>query len=316
PIGVIAEANNIRNPRLIRVGQTILVPNKWNRGFKSTANYPIGELVIHLVRRGETLSHIARKYGTTVSSIMRWNNLKSAKKIFPNQRLKVYAGLTSKEITPQIDTAQINNAKKDQSGRYIIHKVRRGENLWLISRKYGVTISSLMKWNNIRYANRIKPGQPIKVYLERVALSSKKNSTVQRTESKNSSTNETIIYKVKKGDSLWSISKKYGVSIENIKRWNNLKYSNRLMPGDELRINLAESDSSESSSTKVRIAKNENESTGYIIHKVKKGETLWVIAKRYGVSIANIMEWNNIRSARKLRPSQKLKIYKKEFLSS
>ncbi len=297
PVAVIAAANNIRNPRLIRVGQTILMPNKWSKEFSSPSGYSSGELAIHLVRRGETLSHIAKKYGTSVSSIMRWNNLTSARRIYPNQKLKVYAGLTSSGTkVKKVNATDLSNSKADESGKYITHSVRRGENLWLISKKYGVSISGLMKWNGIRYANKIRPGQSLKVYIESKPQSSgKKYASSQNPTTSPQKTEKGRIHIVRKGDSLWSISKQYGVSVNNLKKWNGLLYSNRITPGDKIRIF--------SSMTSGNM-------DNYIVHNVRKGENLWVIARRYGVSIANIMEWNNISSASKIRPSQKLKIYK------
>jgi membrane-bound lytic murein transglycosylase D len=114
-----------------------------------------------------------------------------------------------------------------------IHRVRSGEFLGLIARKYGVRVSDIKKWNGLR-SNNLKIGQRLSIY--------PRNSTVSVTSSTNKpTTSEAVsgdskIYTVRSGDSLWSISQKFpGVSVQNIKDWNGISGS-KLKPGMKLKV--------------------------------------------------------------------------------
>jgi membrane-bound lytic murein transglycosylase D len=113
-----------------------------------------------------------------------------------------------------------------------IHKVRSGEFLGLIARKYGVRVSDIKKWNGLR-SNNLKIGQRLSIYPKGQIIATATSSKVAST--KSISGNITT-YVVKSGDTLWGISKKFpGVSIQNIKDWNGISGSN-LKPGTKLKI--------------------------------------------------------------------------------
>lgn len=112
------------------------------------------------------------------------------------------------------------------------YRVRSGDNLGKIARQFGVRVSQLKQWNGLR-SNNIRIGQHLTVYKRR-AVSSTKMASNDQPKSTTSSSSKT--YKVRSGDSLWSISKKFpGVSIENIKEWNDISGTN-LKVGTTLKI--------------------------------------------------------------------------------
>ena len=107
------------------------------------------------------------------------------------------------------------------------YRVVSGDNLGKIARQHGVRVSQLKQWNGLR-SNNIRIGQRLTVYRTQPRTSPAKSisSTISKTSSKNIS-NATKTYKVRSGDSLWSISNKFpGVSIQNIKDWNDISGSN------------------------------------------------------------------------------------------
>ncbi|MDO7172144.1 LysM peptidoglycan-binding domain-containing protein [Mariniflexile sp. AS56] len=113
------------------------------------------------------------------------------------------------------------------------HRVRSGEYLGLIARKYSVRVSDIKKWNGLR-SNNLKIGQRLTIYPRNssgsVSSSSKKTTTSKAI----SSSSKT--YTVRSGDSLWSISQKFpGVSVQNIKDWNGISGS-KLKPGMKLKV--------------------------------------------------------------------------------
>jgi membrane-bound lytic murein transglycosylase D len=121
--------------------------------------------------------------------------------------------------------------------------------------------------------------------------------------------NNSIRYRVKNGDFLGKIANKFRVRVSDIKRWNALKNSN-LKIGQRLTIfsKKVSSSPTETTSKKGATAIAEGE---YKVYTVKKGDSLWTISKKFkDVSIDEIKKWNNIWSAKSLKPGTKLKIYK------
>jgi len=159
----------------------------------------------HRVRRGETLSHIARRYGTSINAIMRSNNLRSANRIWPGQRLKVP---TSKGGGSVASTTSFNPA----SGT---HTVRRGDSLYSIARAYSTTVDRIRRDNNLS-SNTIHPGKELKV------------AAGSRTDLKR--------YTVKKGDNPGAIASRHGVSLSALLRTNGLSSRSTIFPGQVLAI--------------------------------------------------------------------------------
>nr|WP_238528019.1 lytic transglycosylase domain-containing protein [Aquimarina agarivorans] len=109
----------------------------------------------------------------------------------------------------------------------IRYRIRSGDYLGLIARKFGVRVSQIKKWNGLRN-NNIRVGKHLTIYPRRATVYA---STKKKAIKVSSNT-----YVVKSGDSLWSISQKFaGVSVENLKRWNNIS-GNRLKPGMRLKL--------------------------------------------------------------------------------
>ena len=122
-----------------------------------------------------------------------------------------------------------------------------------------------------------------------------------------------IRYRVKNGDYLGKIANKFGVRVSNIKRWNRLK-SSRLKIGQRLYIYPKKVPFTSSKSSKNKNFKKSTSTTKkevFQLYEVKKGDSLWSIAQKFkGISSQQIKKWNNIWSAKSLKPGLKLKIYK------
>ena len=123
-------------------------------------------------------------------------------------------------------------------------------------------------------------------------------------------------YRVRKGDVLGKISAKYNVSVAAIKQSNKLR-NNLIHPGDILLIpSLGSKPTSinkkkkKAKNTKVATTKS-NRDNGGVKHRIRSGDTLWEIAKRYGVKVADISRWNSIRPSQTLKLGEVLLIYRK-----
>lgn len=177
---------------------------------------------IHVVRSGENLGLIAQRYRCSVRNLKSWNNLRS-NTIYPGQKLVVYApGYTGSRTTAtSTKSTDISNRSQDY------HIVRNGENLGLIAQKYKCSVSDLRKWNKLS-GNTIHPNQKLLVYAPKKAPS----TTIS-----NSGGSSYVYYTVRKGDTLWDIAKLYdGVTVDQIKKLNNIRNTKRLKPGQKLKV--------------------------------------------------------------------------------
>lgn len=176
------------------------------------------ERSIHFVRSGENLGLIAQRYHTSVSRLKSWNGLRNSN-IYPGQKLIVYSPGNS-PATPSVKSQNITTT----TGSY--HQVRSGENLGLIAKKYGISVSQLKAWNNINN-NLIKPGQRLRIKAE----SEQKPSTA-----KVLGKGEIIYHTVRSGDTLWDIAKEYNSTIEILRELNQLGNSSKLKLGQKLKV--------------------------------------------------------------------------------
>lgn len=176
----------------------------------------------HIVRSGENLGLIARKYNVSVRQIQQWNNMRSTT-IHPGQRLVVFPPANYTYVPSSSSSG--TSSKSAPTGT---HTVRSGENLALIAKKYGCTVNEIISWNNLK-SNTIYVNQKLKVSGGQTATAS--SNTAKGSDGK------FIYYTVKKGDSLWNIAQQHqGVSVEDLRKWNNLSNSSKLQVGQKLKI--------------------------------------------------------------------------------
>jgi membrane-bound lytic murein transglycosylase D len=205
--------------------------------------------VNHLIRRGETLSQIARKYGVNISEIKRFNKIRGTfiregqVLVIPYPQNKQYARVLAKQSAVYASQYQpVRKPLGSVPGREKhIHVVNKGQTLWEIANKYGVEISQIRSWNGLGNSRTIYPNQKLNIWLPSGVVPAKTSKQNQETASsvdvplKQSEDNRVIIYTVKQGDTLWDIASRYQVSIRDIKIWNK-RQSNLIRPGDELKI--------------------------------------------------------------------------------
>lgn len=181
------------------------------------ASFGYGEVIklYHTVKKGETLIAIAKEYGTSVSEIKRLNNLRS-------NLIKAGEKLVVKKIVRKKRKDSSNSKKYSKNNstsavwgyETIYYRVRKGDSLWKISKKYGVSISSIKKLNGLK-SSRIKPGMRLKIKVPRKVPKVDKIKPIIGTGQK-------IFYKVKKGDTLEKVAEKFGITPEEIKKYNLL----------------------------------------------------------------------------------------------
>jgi membrane-bound lytic murein transglycosylase D len=167
------------------------------------------------VRSGDNLGVIAQRHHMRVSELKRLNGLRS-NTIYPGQRLIIYNNGAGSSRSSSGSSSRSSSSSSNNT----YHKVRSGENLGLIAKKYGCSISQLKSWNNLSKST-IYPGQKLKV---------------SGSSSSSKSTTQSFSYTIKTGDNLWDLAKKYDCTVEEIKKLNNFRNANSLRPGQKIKI--------------------------------------------------------------------------------
>lgn len=176
----------------------------------------VSEQRTHTVRSGETLGSIAKKYGVTVKQLQTWNHLKSTN-LKIGQRLAIY--------TSGAPASSPGEAPVARATRTTTHTVQKGETLGSLANKYKCSVTDLKEWNNLK-STSLQIGQKLRVYPPEQAQA----STVK-------SNGKVVFYTVKQGDTLWDIARRFdGVTVEQIKKLNNLGVNARIVPGQRLKI--------------------------------------------------------------------------------
>lgn len=211
----------------------------------------------YVVKKGDTLYSIASKFDTTVSKIMQLNNLKTPSLAIGQQLLIPVAHLPSTD--------------------YAIYTVKPGNNLYSIAKKYNVSVDSIKSLNNLT-SDILSVGQQLKIPLTITPPEDSKR------------------YTVKPGDTLYSIAKNFGMSVDELISLNNLQ-SNTLSIGQQLIVNQNTSGSTNSTiplgSTCYGTGYKE---PTYITYTVKRGDSLYTIAKKYNTSIEHLKLLNDLNN--------------------
>lgn len=298
--------------------------------------------IAHTVKKRETLGTIAKKYGIPKTLLAESNKLNLTQRIAAGRVLRIPVAASSKAYASSFaDEPAPKRSSRSKKTAYSVaqstrgkskvsYRIRKGDTLSQIADLYNARVSDLRLWNEIPYGTAIRVGEVLSVWVakdlakdyaridkmsdeERFAsLQSPVTGTKSNRHPVKAGTYWTR-YEVQKGDNLGAISSRYGVSVEDVRRWNGLR-SNAISRGQNLEI-LIEDQSTVSRRTVAAQAapaaqKNApaDAKKGVVSYKVKKGDTLHSIASSFGVSIAKLQTWNKIRGS-KIHIGQELLIY-------
>jgi len=241
------------------------------------------------VRRGDTLWVLAKKHRTSVARLAYWNRIKTSAVLRVGRRLKVY--------TPTWNVFQKVAALPKTKRRVVASKnrntlrVRRGSTLSHIALRYGVSVQQLMAWNNLSRPEALRAGQRLRVKL----LQKKKTQTV-------ASRNGDSI-RVRRGTTLSGIALRHQVSVRKLLAWNNLRHPKALRAGQWLRVKPPRQATDSTSATSSQPAVQQHH---HKVIRVRRGDTLWSLARRYDTSVKTLLALNDLKSARHLQINQEL----------
>ncbi len=181
---------------------------------------------IHTVGKNENIKTISRRYKCSVSDIKVWNNLR-------NNSLRY-----GQKIIVEVPFNESQNNKVDAVKMPVanngFYTVQDGDVLGNIASIYNCTVDDLKTWNNLT-DNLIKPGQQLKVKAPVKTKTASQTQNTTKTTTQTTNTTKVIYHTVQKGDTLWSIASKYNISIDELKKNNNIK-NNSLVVGEKLKI--------------------------------------------------------------------------------
>ena len=277
----------------------------------TVANASMSSLVTHLVTQGETLLSICNLYNITVEQLKKLNNLLDINSIHPGQKLKIE---TEVAASPKPDASDqklpaaviAENAPTTASATTavlqstpILHRVEKGESLYSIAKLYNVGVDDLIQTNDLQ-GTILHAGQKLKI------LKNADNVASSKTEAPKHDNLQSITVKVKKGESLYTIAHDNNISIDDLKKLNNLS-GNGLTTGQKLIVAQSVSlDDNSTGSQSKKLSKKEA-TVKILIVEVKKGQSLYNIAHDNDVSVSDLKKCNNL-SDNHIRPGQKLNI--------
>lgn len=215
----------------------LLLPNNVAEDFQQKlAQLPKSERLSwreHKIKSGETLSEIAEIYGTNVHALKTTNRLKNNRIRAGKFLLIPISKQPAESYTLSQESRRYKGLKRSSDGKDYIYRIKRGDNLWDISRHYGVSVAQLCHWNGINRRSTLRLGQKlhIKINPEKPISKFAKIST-----KKSVNGLYKVNYEVQDGDSLWLISRQFGVSVKELKRWNNLVNGRYLQPGQSINV--------------------------------------------------------------------------------
>ena len=233
----------------------------------------------YTVKAGDSLYRIAVNHNMSLQELKNLNNL-SSNLIMPGQVLKVSGQVSSSQ--PSTNTSQSSN--QTQTSGNGTYTVKAGDSLYRIAVNHNMSLQELKNLNNLS-SNLIMPGQVLKVSGQ---VSSSQPSTNTNT-SQNSNQTQTSgngTYTVKAGDSLWAIANSHKMTLNDLKRVNNLS-SDLIYVGQTLKVTKG----AVTAANKPNTQSNTNKT-----YTVKAGDSLWRIASNNGTTVNQLKALNNLTS--------------------
>ena len=245
---------------LVRLNN-IADPDRIYEGDRLIIRAGAGDGDTYTVQRGDTLSEIAARFGTTVNELVRLNNIADRDRIYPGQVLIIRENGGS--VTPPSGTTT--------------YTVQRGDTLSEIAARFGTTVNALVRLNNIADRDLIYPGQVL----------------IIRENGGSTPPSGAVTYTVQRNDNLTEIAARFGTTVAELVRLNNIANPNLIYPGQVLII---------------RESGGVTPPSGAVTYTVQRNDNLTEIAARFGTTVAELVRLNNIADPNLIYPGQVLVI--------
>ncbi|MBX7154721.1 MAG: LysM peptidoglycan-binding domain-containing protein [Bacteriodetes bacterium] len=294
--------------------------------------------LMHMVSNGETLFSIANRYGVRLTDLRNWNNLSydednvqagstlvinltnvnnsanantpipqitkgETKSIAVSTEPVTQPTITKKEQPEQKEKSETKVVKiPRQVAKVVVHKVNRGETLAQIADDYNTTIQAISKMNGLKPKKGLLAGQLLKIETkvnsEEPSVAANKKHEAAEEEPQGKAT----VVKVRKGDNIGTLAAKYGVRESQLIKWNPSLAEGKVLAGQNIKVYTPQTSKGSASSTPKTINKLPKSYT------VRNGDTMYSIANRYGVTVAQLQAKNKGLEPSTIRIGQKIRL--------
>lgn len=200
--------------------------------------------------------------------------------------------------TSNMFAAMYRELPRSSRTEWTTHKVRKGETLGAISKKYGISVADIVSANKMKSKHKLSVGQSLTIPVPMAAADDRSEKAPRKSESSLSAKalpkEDGKKHAIKSGDTLWDLAKKYGVTTSEIRQANRMGAHDKLAVGESLVIPEAE-----------KVSSNR---TGAFWYTVRKGDTVLRIATKFGLSIAQVLSFNALDNPNRIHVGQKIRI--------
>ncbi len=291
--GSLIAANDISTKHKLRAGTMLVVPRgraayveDSSEGETSTVRTK--KLVTYRVKKMDSVSQIARKFGVTPAQLKSWNSITAKNPLRAGRTLKIYKQVTVAKKSPQ---GQKQMADAGLSGGGTKHSIRSGDTLWTIAQRYDMSVDELAAMNGLDSSAKIKPGQKIIVKMAQGKTAIEASGDAAAPEAA-----EIVVKDEPVQGSVQPEAKESPQSTEV--REIAMAAASEASPDD---IDLSANDTVKKPADKKPVAVTKK-------YTMKKGDSLGAVAKKHGVTVSDIMKWNGIKNPKVVRSGQVLKI--------
>jgi len=283
------KVNNIENYKnySLKIGNNLKVYEKTTSVSPSNITKTVktnSKTTTYKVKRGDTLSGVAEKYGMGLGELYKLNNMDSKYNLKVDDSLKVYKKMTT-------------------------YKVKSGDTLSEIAEKYNMGLGELYELNDMDSKYNLKVDDSLKVYKNnnnKTAIVSPSNITKTVKTNGNKTT-----YKVKRGDTLFGIAFSHNMSVDAFLKINNIKDYKKYTLKVGSSLNVYKGEFRKTANTTKTKSYSDDTDGDTVTYRVKKGDTLSEIALAHNMDIIDIYTMNNLSDKHVLQIDAKLKVYNK-----
>jgi LysM repeat protein len=330
-VAEVLKANQLDLKAMIRVGQTLQVPlntyfpekttlKETRRSLLAAAEkHAERETVSYTVQSGDTLFTIARAHHTSIRDLLRANSMDRGVMIkvgqqlqvptntyFPNQKQSIVTSKTTNPASLETTVKSSNPSPSPANAPSETYTVQSGDTLFSVARKNHIVISKLMTLNGIGLGDTLRVGQALKVSTGSTFVPLGKQAKNMSTspvspaskvaESKKIPVGAMPSYQVKKGDTLWKIARKHHLTLAEIRKLNKMRKKDTIRTGMVLAVGKAVQSKPKT-------------------YTVKKGDTLWLIAKKNKMSTKQLRKLNHMRRKDRIHTGTVLALSKDAIIS-